>query len=56
MFKRMVGFVRKVDVRCESFYIEKKHVADGIEASGKLSKIIANFIREHYEFFLSLKS
>ncbi len=51
----MVGFVRKVDVRCESFYIEKKHVADGIEASGKLSKIIANFIREHYEFFLSFE-
>ena len=55
VFKRMVGFVRKVDVRCESFYIEKKHVADGIEASGKLSKIIANFIREHYEFFLSFE-
>ena len=51
----MVGVVRKVDVRCESFYIEKKHVADGIEASGKLSKIIANFIREHCEFFLSFE-
>ena len=38
VFKRMVGFVRKVDVRCESFYIEKKHVADGIEASGNLVK------------------
>ena len=53
IFKRMMGFVRNVDVKCESFYIEKKHIEDGIEASGKLSKTIARFIREHYEFFLS---
>jgi hypothetical protein len=53
IFKRMMGFVRNIDVKCESFYIEKKHIGDGIEASGKLSKIIARFIREHYELFLS---
>ena len=53
VFKRMMSFVRNIDVKCESFYIEKKHIADGIEVSGKLSKIIARFIREHYEFFLS---
>lgn len=53
VFKRMMGFVRNIDVKCESFYIEKKHIGDSIEASGKLSKIIAGFIREHYELFLS---
>lgn len=56
VFKRMAGFARNIDIRCESFYIEKKHITDGIEASGKLSKIIANFIREHYEFFLSFEN
>ena len=56
VFKRMMGFVRNIDVKCESFYIEKKHIGDGIEASAKLSKIIARFIREHYEFFLSFDS
>lgn len=56
IFKRMMSFARNIDVKCESFYIEKKHIGDGIEASGKLSKIIARFIREHYEFFLSFDS
>ena len=56
IFKRIMSFARNIDVKCESFYIEKKHIGDGIEASGKLSKIIARFIREHYEFFLSFDS
>lgn len=45
--------MRNIDVKCESFYIEKKHIGDGIEALGRGSKIIVSFIREHYEFFLS---
>lgn len=53
VFKRMMSFVRHIDVKCESFYIEKKHIEDSIEASGELSKIIARFIRAHYDFFLS---
>ena len=53
VFKRMMSFVRNIDVKCESFHIEKKNIGDRIEASGKLSKIIARFIREHYEFLLS---
>ena len=56
IFKRMMSFVRHIDVKCESFYIEKKHIGDSIEAAGELSKIIARFIREHYEFFLSFDS
>ena len=56
VFKRITGFTRNLSIKCESFYIEKKHIKDGIEASGKLSKIIAKFVREHYEFFLSFDS
>lgn len=53
IFKRMMSFVRSIDVKCESFYIEKKHIGNSIEAAGRLSKVIAVFIREHYELFLS---
>lgn len=56
VFKRMMSFVRNADIKCESFYIEKKHIGDSIEASGKLSKIIATFIREYYDFFLAFDS
>ena len=35
----------------KSFYIEKKHLGDIMEATGKLSKQIATFIREHYDYF-----
>ena len=35
------------------FHIEKKHIADTVEASGKLSKQLASFIRENYTDFLT---
>lgn len=47
------GIFQKIDVKCESFYIEKKHMADGVESAGKLSKEISRFIKRHYEYFLS---
>ena len=49
--KRLVAFVRHVDIRCESFCIEKKHIADRVEVAGKLSKEISQFVKKHYEFF-----
>ena len=33
--------------------MRKKHITDTIEASGKLSKLLASFIRENYDIFLS---
>lgn len=33
--------------------MEKKHIQDTIEATGKLSKQLATFIRDNYEFFCS---
>lgn len=52
IFNKMVAFIRQVDIRYKCFYIEKKHINDVVEASGKLSKLISNFIREHYSEFL----
>lgn len=53
IFNKMIAFVRQVDVRYKCFCIEKKHMSDVVTATGKLSKLISQFIREHYEKFLS---
>lgn len=48
---KMMSFIRHLDIRFKSIYIEKKHVEDSIESTGKLSKQLAAFIRENYDFF-----
>lgn len=53
ILNKMVAFTRKLDITFKTFYIEKKHITDTIEASGKLSKKISAFIRKNYEEFLS---
>lgn len=53
IFNYMVTFIKHIDVRFKCFFIEKKHIEDSVEAVGKLSKQIANFIRDHYQEFLS---
>lgn len=53
IFNKMMAFIRSIDVRYKCFYIEKKHIEDAVEAIGKLSKQISQFIREHYDDFLS---
>lgn len=49
---RLLSFTRKIDVRCESFVVDKKTVNDNVELAGKLSKEISIFIRENYTEFL----
>lgn len=53
IFNKMVAFIRQIDIRYKCFYIEKKHIPDVVEATGRLSKQISQFIRGHYEDFLS---
>lgn len=53
IFNKMMAFIRQIDIRYKSFYIEKKHISDVTEATGKLSKQIAQFICRHYEEFLT---
>ena len=48
-----MAFIRSIDVQYKCFYIEKKHLEDSIEATGKLSKQISQFIRNHYNEFLA---
>ena len=53
ILNKMVGFTRQLDNSFKTFHIEKKHILDTIEASGKLSKQISAFIRENYKEFLA---
>ena len=53
IFNKLVAFIRQVDIRYKCFSIEKKHIEDVVEASGKLSKQISMFIREHFDDFHS---
>lgn len=48
---KMMSFIRHLDIRFKSIYIEKKHIEDSVEATGKLSKQLAAFIRDNYDFF-----
>ena len=50
----MMSFVRHLDIQFKSIMIEKKHINDSVEATGKLSKQLAVFIRENMEFFIPM--
>lgn len=52
IFNKMIAFIRQVDIRYKCFHIEKKHITDLVDASGKLSRLISAFISEHYLDFL----
>lgn len=53
ILNKMIAFIRNADIQYKSFFIEKKHIEDRLEATGKLAKIIGSFIRENYEEFIS---
>ncbi len=52
VFRKMMGFVRRMNIKYRSFYIEKKQFSDSLEAIGRLSKQLSLFIRNHYDIFL----
>ena len=53
IFNKMVAFIRQINIRYKCFYIEKKHISDVVEATGRLSKQISRFVNDNYEEFLS---
>jgi DNA gyrase/topoisomerase IV subunit A len=56
ILKRLMTFVRKLDLKIKTVYIEKKNLEDSVEYFGKLSKQLSNFIRAHLDYFLSFES
>ncbi len=53
LLMKLMGFIRKIKVKHRSFYIEKKHVEDITDATGKISKQIAAWMKNNYETLLS---
>lgn len=53
ILNKIVAFARRLDVKFRSFFIEKKEVEDAVEAVGKLSRQLAEFIKEKYDELLS---
>ena len=53
IFNKMMAFIRSIDIKYKCFHIEKKHIEDSVEATGKLSKQISTFIRNHFNEFLA---
>jgi len=56
IFNKMTAFVKSIDIRYKCFYIEKKHIENSVEATGRLSLKISQFIKEHYNDFLIFDS
>ena len=53
IFNKMMAFIRSIDIKYKCFHIEKKNITDSVEATGKLSKQISQFIKDYYEDFLA---
>ena len=56
ILKRLITFIRKLDLRVQTVYIEKKNMEDSVEYFGKLSKQLSNFIRSHLDYFLGFET
>ena len=53
LMKKMMSFLRQINIKCQTVYIEKKHITDEVEAAGKLAKALSKFIRDNLSFFSS---
>lgn len=53
LFKSITSFFRNIDVKCHSFYINKKDALNPVDATGKLAKVISRFLNDNLDFFLS---
>ena len=53
LLMKLMGFIRKIKIKHKSFFIEKKHVEDVTDATGKLSKQIGTWIKNNYETLLA---
>lgn len=53
IMKKMMTFLRQVDIKCKTVYIEKKHILDEVEATGKLAKQLSRFLQDNMSMFAS---
>lgn len=53
IFNKLTAFAKKITFRYKTFYIEKRKTPDAITTSGKLAKLISDFIKDNYSDFLN---
>ena len=53
IFKKLMAFVKHIDISYKTIFIEKKHIGDSVEATGKLSKQLSAVIKENMDLFYS---
>lgn len=53
IMKKMMSFLRQANITYKTIYIEKKHIADEVEAAGKLAKQLSWFLRDNMSYFAS---
>lgn len=53
IIKKMMTFLRQVDIKCKTVFIEKKHISDEVEAAGKLAKQLSRFLQDNMSLFAS---
>ena len=56
ILNRFIAFVKKLDIMYMPFIIDKKHVENVTDMSGRLSKEISGFIRNNNVYFSGWKS
>lgn len=53
ILRRLVKFTEKIDIKQESFYIEKKHISDENQMIQKLARQLSSFLKDNYVYFSS---
>ncbi len=48
---KLMSFIRHINFSYKTIFIEKNHIEDSVEAIGKLSKQLSNFIRNNANLF-----
>lgn len=53
ILRRLITFAKKTDFNYKTFYVEKKHIKNDYEIITKLARQLSDFIKQHYQYFLS---
>lgn len=53
ILKHLVSFVRRIDIKCTSIYIDKKNIGTFSLAVSRLQKQLSILIKNKYDYFLS---
>ena len=53
LIRRMMTFTRHLDIRYQTIILDKKNVSGPVDMTGKLSKLLARFIKDHLEYLLT---